>query len=242
MHVADLHVAHVGDAEGLAFEFAVAVGDDAVVALRQLLVEVADVGVGVRAGTTGVGVDVGFSLVPTLAARIGYSEFSINKSVNSNDANYDGKLGLSNFSALLDWSPLGPFRLTAGLVGDNNKIDVTGKPQSGQLNLNGTNYDLTQLGSVVGTIKSNNSIAPYLGVGFGNVSGLGVNFYSDFGAMFQGGAKSHLTANCGTAAPVGSATCNQIQANVAGEQTSINNKINGFKIYPVVSVGMTVGF
>jgi hypothetical protein len=202
----------------------------------------ADVGMGVRAGTAGAGVDLGFSLVPTLAARVGYSEFSINKDVNSNDANYDGKLKLSNFNALLDWSPLGPFRLTGGLVGDNNKINITGKPQAGQLNLNGTNYDTTQLSSVTGTIKSKNSVAPYLGVGFGNVSGAGINFYSDFGAMFQGGAKSTLTATCGSAAPTGSATCNQIQANVAGEQISINNKISGFKIYPVVSIGMTIGF
>ncbi len=202
----------------------------------------AEVGVGVRAGTTGLGVDLGFSLVPTLAARVGYSELSINKTANSNDANYDGKLKLSNFSALLDWSPLGPFRITGGLVGDNNKINVTGKPQSGILTLNGTSYDQTQLGSVVGTIKSKNSVAPYLGVGFGNVSGFGINFYSDIGAMFQGGAKSSLTANCGAAAPAGSATCNQIQSNVAGEQLSLNNKISGFKVYPVISVGLTVGF
>ena len=29
-------------------------------------------GIGVRAGTTGVGVDIGWSLAPTLSARIGY--------------------------------------------------------------------------------------------------------------------------------------------------------------------------
>lgn len=202
----------------------------------------AEVGVGARAGTTGLGVDLGFSLVPTLAARIGYSEFSLDRTVSSSDASYKGTLKLSDFSALLDWSPLGPFRVTAGLVADNNKLNITATPQSGQFSLNGTNYDTTQLGSVTGTVKSKNSVAQYLGVGYGNVSGLGINFYADFGAIFQGGAKSSLTANCGPAAPVGSATCNQIQSNVAGEQNSINNKISGFKIWPVANIGITVGF
>jgi len=202
----------------------------------------ADVGIGARAGTTGAGLDLGFSLVPTLAARLGYSEFSLDRNFSSSDASYKGTLKLSNFSALLDWSPLGPLRLSAGLVADNNKVNITATPQSGNFSLNGTNYDTTQLGSVTGTVKPKNSVAQYLGVGYGNVSGLGINFYADFGAMFQGGAKSSLSANCGPAAPAGSATCNQIQSNVAGEQNSINNKVSGFKVWPVANIGLTVGF
>src|SRR4029434_6824291 len=38
-------------------------------------------GVGVRIGTTGIGGDVAFGLVPTLSARVGYSYLSFNTTI-----------------------------------------------------------------------------------------------------------------------------------------------------------------
>ncbi len=74
-------------------------------------------GVGLRAGTTGVGGDVGFSLMPTLSARIGYSGLSYSRTVDVTDVEYDGRLRLSNLNLLLDFSPLpGPFRVTGGFI------------------------------------------------------------------------------------------------------------------------------
>src|SRR5258706_9489637 len=74
-------------------------------------------GVGARAGTTGVGGDVGFNLAPTLDGRIGYSYLSYKGHYNSSDVNYNAKLKLSNLNALLDWSPFpGGFRFSGGLI------------------------------------------------------------------------------------------------------------------------------
>src|SRR5262245_41696511 len=73
-------------------------------------------GIGARAGTTGIGGDVGWELVPTLSARLGYSALNFNRNVDSGDVHYKGKVKLSNLSGLLDWSPLGPFRFTGGLI------------------------------------------------------------------------------------------------------------------------------
>src|SRR5512139_195361 len=105
-------------------------------------------GVGVRAGTTGVGADVGFSLMPTLSARIGYSGLSYSRDIDVTDVNYDGKLRLSNLNLLLDFSPLpGPFRITGGLVLNDNKVDVTGRPTNGTYTLNGNVYPAAAVGS-----------------------------------------------------------------------------------------------
>jgi hypothetical protein len=69
-------------------------------------------GMGVRAGTTGIGGDVGFSLMPTLSARLGYSGLSYSRDIDVTDVEYDGRLRLSNLNLLLDFSPLpGPFRI-----------------------------------------------------------------------------------------------------------------------------------
>jgi len=198
-------------------------------------------GVGVRAGTTGVGGDIGWGIAPTLSARVGYSwlnNYSVD--VNTSDVNYNGKLKLSNLSGLLDWSPLGPFRITAGIVGANNKLDVTGVPTNGTFTINGATYQASDVGNLSGTVKPANRVAPYLGFGYGNVAGAGVNFYFDIGVMFQGSPKSTLTANCGPTLNAGQ--CTQLQTNVAAEQQMLDDKLSKYKYYPVASIGISIGF
>jgi hypothetical protein len=197
-------------------------------------------GVGVRAGTTGVGADVGFSLMPTLAARIGYSALSYSTDIDATDVNYDTKLKLSNLNLLLDFSPIGPFRITGGLIVNDNKADVTAVPTGGSYRINGVTYPAAAIGSLGGTVKSGNRAAPYLGIGYGNVAGLGVNFYFDLGVMFQGTPSASLSATCGPA--LTQAQCAQLTNDVAAEQARLQSEISNFKYYPVANIGVTIGF
>jgi len=143
-------------------------------------------------------------------------------------------------SGLLDWSPLGPFRITAGIVGANNKLNVTGVPTDGTVTINGATYQASDVGNLSGTVKPANRVAPYLGFGYGNVAGAGVNFYFDIGVMFQGSPKSTLTANCGPTLNAGQ--CAQLQTNVAAEQQMLDDKLSKYKYYPVASIGISIGF
>ena len=181
-------------------------------------------GVGVRAGTTGVGADIAWSFAPTLSARIGYSALSWDRDVSTDTVHYDGKLKLGNLNTFIDFSPLGPFRLTGGLVFNNNKYDLRGDAGGG---------------SISGTVKPGKSAAPYLGIGYGNVSGMGVNFYADFGVMFQGSPKASLSANCGS---LSAGACSSLQSQAAAEQARLEDKLKDFKYYPVLNLGLTVGF
>jgi hypothetical protein len=197
-------------------------------------------GVGVKAGTTGIGADVGFELVPTLSARFGYSYLTFSTTVDSTDVKYDAKPKLSNGNLFLDWSPLGPFRITGGVVLNDNKVDVTAEASGGAYTLGGVTYSASDIAHLSGTVKSGNSAAPYLGIGYGNVAGAGVNFYFDLGVMFQGSPKATLTATCGSA--VSSAQCSRIQASANVEAIDLQNSIKNFKYYPVASIGVTIGF
>jgi len=198
-------------------------------------------GVGIRAGTTGIGGDIAFDLVPTLSARVGYSWLEFNASVDSTDTSYDGKTKLSNGNLFLDWAPLGPFfRVTGGLILNANKVDVTAQANGGTYTLGGTTYSAADVGSLTGTVKSGNSAAPYLGIGYGRVAGAGVNFYADLGVMFQGTPKATLTATCGPATTP--ALCSQIQVSTAIEAVDLQDSIKSFKYYPVASIGVTIGF
>lgn len=183
-------------------------------------------GVGVRVGTLGYGGDVGWGLAPTLNARLGYSAYSHTTTESTSNVHYDGKLKLSNAPLLVDFSPIGAFHLTAGIIGNQNKIDVTGTPNSGG-------------GSISGKLKLGNTAAPYLGIGWGNVAGAGVNFYADLGVMYMGSPKASLSANCTSP---GSAQCTALQSQVEAEQRALEDKVKKYKYYPVLNIGLTIGF
>lgn len=184
-------------------------------------------GLGIRAGTTGIGADVAWGIAPTLSARVGYSALKWNYDVDTSNFNYDGDLKLSNLSGMIDFHPLGPvFRLTGGVILNNNKYDATGRPPVGP-------------GSLNATVEPGRSAAPYLGVGWGNVAGAGINFYADLGVMFMGSPKASLSADC---AGLSGAQCTTLQSQVAAEQTRLEDELKRFKYYPVLNIGLTVGF
>jgi hypothetical protein len=184
-------------------------------------------GVGVRAGTTGVGADVAWGLAPTVSARVGYSALKWGYDVNTSNASYDGDLTLSNLNGMIDFHPIGPiFRVTGGVIFNANKYEATGRPSSGP-------------GSFNATVEPGRSAAPYLGVGWGNVAGAGVNFYADLGVMFMGSPKATLSADCtGLTSP----ECTTLQSQVAAEQTRLQDELKRFKAYPVLNIGLTIGF
>jgi hypothetical protein len=182
-------------------------------------------GFGARIGTTGLGGDFAWSLAPTVAARVGYSAGKVDHDVSTDLTTYHGKLNLSNLNAMLDFSPLGPFRITGGFIFNDNKFDV--------------NTDQFNGGSLSGTVKPSKSAAPYLGIGYGNVAGAGVNFYADLGVMYQGSPKATLTANCGS---LSASQCSTLQGQAASEQGALEDKLKNAKYYPVLNIGVTIGF
>ena len=197
-------------------------------------------GVGLRVGTLGPGGDIGWGIAPTLSARLGYTDFNYDSAVRPGDARYDDGLRLSNFSGLLDWSPAGPFRLTAGLVGTRNRVNPGALPSGGGYTLNGHTYQLDEVGSMSGMVEPGNQLAPYLGIGYGKVAGAGVNFYFDLGVVFQGSPRTSLSATCGAA--LSASQCAQLQSDVAAERYSLERSQDRFRYYPVGQIGITVGF
>ncbi|MBW8907115.1 MAG: hypothetical protein JF611_15890 [Betaproteobacteria bacterium] len=185
-------------------------------------------GIGIRAGTTGIGGDVAFNLAPTIDARVGYSALKWGHDVDTSNVSYKGDAKLSNLNALLDFHPLGPiFRLTGGVILNDNKYEATGRPSNGGP------------GTINAKVEAGNRAAPYLGVGWGNVAGAGVNFYADLGVMFMGSPKATLSADC---TGLSAGQCSALQSQTASEQGALEDKLHRFKAYPVLNIGITIGF
>ena len=190
-------------------------------------------GIGLRVGTTGVGADLGFGIVPTLGGRIGISGMSLSTDVvDTSEVDYEAKAKILTGALLLDWSPLGPFRISGGFMPHKNKVDLSGTPTSGSRFAAGTRLS--------GEVKPDKSFAPYLGIGWGNVWTKGVNFYFDLGVMFQGSPKVNLSLDCGPSATP--AQCAAAQAQVEGERQRVEDKIDKYKYYPVANIGLTIGW
>ena len=204
-----------------------------------------DVGVAVRAGTPGVGLDLDLGLSPSLGVRVGFDGFNINHNVDTSDVNYQGRLKLREVTGLLDWYVFsGGFHLTAGVASNSTKLDVVGQPSQSTYTINGNTYSSSQLGSLTGQLKFGNSVSPYVGFGWGNPAGESgrVHFLFDVGAIYGGTPSVTLNAQCGPAAPPGSALCNQAQSDVAAEQAKLRHKADILQWYPMVSLGIGVRF
>src|SRR5208283_4963236 len=136
--------------------------------------------------------EAAFPVMQSVDARIGLNTFqySFNKTTTSGAAslptNYSGNLNLGSLEALADWHPWqGSFRLSGGLVYNNNKFSMTATPSNGTINIGGQAFNFASASANANV--DFNKIAPYLGIGWGRTpKNTGLSFTSDIGVLFQG--------------------------------------------------------
>ena len=199
------------------------------------------IGVTARVGTLGLGLDVTKSFTSQLDARLGFNFGSFKTTRTDSGISYDANLNLSSFQLLGDYYPFGGgFRVTGGLLSQGNKFAVTSKADgTGNYNINGNQIPVAQVGTLTGEYKYPNSIAPYLGIGFGRPSTEGFGFNADLGVMFTGSPKVTLNPSQEPADPAIRA---QVRAEIDSQARKTENDLKGFNLYPVLSVGLSYGF
>jgi len=194
-----------------------------------------------KVSTLGAGVELTTNVIPLLLnLRLQANGFKYNQTITKTQVTYDGKLKLLSVGAIADFYPFaGKFRISGGLYYNGNKFDIVGKPTAAStFVLNGTPYSTGQVGSVSGTIDFN-KFAPYLGVGWGDAvsSGSPFGFSFEVGALYQGKAKTSLSTS-----RVNPLIATQLANNLAAEKKKLDNSLNNFKFYPVVSLGLNWKF
>ena len=206
----------------------------------------ADVGVSAGIGTTGLGLHLSTPIqAESLNARFGINAWNYSYSGSASSVDYNYKMKLQTFDALLDWFPMqGVFRLSGGVVYNGTKVTATAKPSAGSTyTFNGQTYLATDVGSATGAIDFRKA-APYLGIGFGNAveKDKGWGMSSDIGVLFQGSAKAKITAVCGPTVATAPGGCSGLQANAATEEASLNSKMSSYKYFPVLRIAATYKF
>jgi hypothetical protein len=193
---------------------------------------VAGPGIDVHVSTLGYGGDLAFQVTDSVVARVGLNKFKKSLNTTSSNLNYTGDLKLSSFGLLADWHLFsGVTHLTAGLMGNGNKLELAATATGGNYTINGNTYSAAQVGTLTTTVEFNKT-APYLGFGWsGQAKNSGFSFNSDFGIMFQGSPKA-------TIATTGSGGA----AMTADAQTQLNEDLKNYKYYPVISIGIGYAF
>jgi hypothetical protein len=203
-------------------------------------------GVGVKAGTLGIGVQVGTALASRVNLRGGVNFFDYNDSLTKDGAVYSGTLQLRSVEAKLDLFVIGGFRFTPGLLlYNNNNISATAAVAPGQtLTLGGTTYLSNPANPITGTAALTlNKFAPTLGIGFGNLLPRSARHWSlstDLGVVFQGSPQFALGLGGSACAPNGTncqpANNPSVAASVEAERVKIQSDASPFKYYPELSL------
>jgi len=195
---------------------------------------VSGLGIGVKAGTLGLGADITKSITDTINARVGFNSYKFTTSGEEGDVDYDIDLKWQSTALLLDWHPGGgSFHLTAGYMLNGNKLDMRAKPTS-TYTIGDTTYTQAEVGTLTGTVDMDDG--PYIGLGWGNAARKGFGFSVELGALYQGSPSAQLTAT-GTLAsdPL-------FQQELAKEEAKANDSLDSYKWYPQIAIGVSYGF
>lgn len=210
-------------------------------------------GVGVGAGTLGIGPEGAVSVTKYSNVSGGFNFFDYSDSFTKDGIGYAGKLKLR--SVRLTWDQYFPhtsgFHVSAGaLVYNGNSGSAAASVPGGQaFSLGGTTFYSSTADPVSGNgALSMRAFAPMVLVGFGNLLPRGRRHFGisfEAGVVFQGSpsAKLNLGGSSCFGSPAGacvdSATNSIVQADVTAEQNKLNNDLNPFKYYPVISIGFS---
>lgn len=196
----------------------------------------ADVGLNVKAGTLGAGVELSKSFGEKFSVGLGFNAYDLKTTDSSSDIDYDFNFDLQTVALLGHYHPFsGIFRLTAGALYNKNELKLTGKPSAGSTySINGVSYTAAQVGTLTGTLTFN-STAPYFGLGWGNRPGGKLGLSADIGVLYQGSPNLALSATGALSDP-------GLASNLEQERRSAEEDLSDFEWYPVISLGLYYRF
>ena len=189
---------------------------------------------GVKAGTLGLGLEATWRPIPYLDFRAGLNKFDYDVSGAQGGIDYNSDLNLDSMYVTANFRvPLNPLRFTVGVFSNGNELSMVS--QGAISNVGGATY----LPSEIGTLRSTTSFestAPYLGIGFDFRAFNKVGINLDIGFLWQDSPIVTLTSD-GTLS--GDPT---FDAALEMERQDLENALEEFKVYPVISLGFAVNF
>ncbi len=207
-----------------------------------------DAGVSVKVGTPGIGVDLTLGVGEKLNLRLSGNYFSytyddfefdendeVEREIDQVVDTIEATLELMSLGVLLDWHPWGGgVRLSAGAFYNGNEASLS-VTAGDTIEIDGEEYEVQSLDGRIDF----NAFAPYAGIGWGNAAEAGSrwSFALDLGVMLQGSADISVKATA-----TDQTLQNQLNAALAKEVEDLEDDVESFTIYPVLSLGLSYTF
>ena len=197
------------------------------------------VGLAAKVGSTGVGADLTLGLARSLNVRLGAQAYTRSETRTEQEIEYDADLKLVSGELLLDVHPGGRgFRISGGAIVNGNEVTAV-STEDAVYTINGVPYPVGLVGRLEGRVDTN-EVAPYLGIGWGNAVAPGGpwRFALDVGAFYQGKPKVSLTAH--PLIPI--LLPERFEEDLEAERQDIEDDLDSYRFYPVVSLGLSYRF
>lgn len=191
----------------------------------------AQMAVGIKAGTAGIGGEFTHSVTGKLNARATGAFFSYNSDgiyEDDPDIAYDMTGNITSIGLVADYFPIRKaFKLSAGLFYHDFTVNGDATPNEPYV-MDDKTFQPERLGSLTGKMEYESKIVPYAGLGFGNpVAGGGkLRFNFEIGAMFTNSPSVTMEGE-GMIAPS------------ANQDQDFEDEMKGFKFYPVLNLGLS---
>lgn len=191
----------------------------------------AQLAIGGRAGTTGVGGEISFAIIPRLALRGSATVIPVKPKGTFDDVDFKVDPPSPMFTAGADLYMTENLRLFGGILFGADELGIDGD-YSGSVQFGNQTY--TGQGQIIGVVESS-STAPFFGLGLGRTFGSRVNFNLDLGAAILGESTVRLIEITG---PASQSTQAQRDAKIAEIQDDVDKYA---KFYPMISFGISIG-
>jgi hypothetical protein len=213
----------------------------------------ANVGVGIKGGTLGMGGEFTVSLSDTINARVSITEYELGRETDTITIGDSGATGLVNSTLdvdiggnalLFDWYVFdGIFHLTAGLVKNTGEVRLTGVLNN-DIVVNGQALSVSDItnGSMTGVVSLGDSYEPYLGIGWGRKASAeaGFSFSAEIGVTLL--EPSTQLSGIVNVLGTNNLTQAELDTRLQGAQDDVDKELDEFEIWPVLSIGLNYAF
>ncbi|WGS54741.1 hypothetical protein LFL96_22425 [Paraburkholderia sp. D15] len=190
----------------------------------------------VHGGTLGAGIGAALPLTSWAGVHAEFEGFGLSHSFNVDGNQYDGHLKLLQGGLYADLFPFksSGFRVTAGALINDDELTAHAVPNA-QGNYKIGDQFVPAVGGAPSTTVTLPRVMPYLGIGYGHKpvsKGFGLTL--DLGVAYGRPRSTYsVPAIYSTVAT---------QSSIDQEEQNISNKVERYKLYPVVQIGVSYRF
>jgi hypothetical protein len=210
--------------------------------------------IGVKFSSLGAGIELATPVTHRSNVRFGFNAFAYTRGLDKDNVHYNAELAYRSIEGHYDFFPFaGGFHISPGFLANlTAPITADASVPAGQsFSLGGADFISDPANPVRGKGKLDfNRVGPSFTVGWGNLLPRSPKRFTvpfEVGFVYQGAPKATLNLAGNVCDPFGAGNCRTtsdptVQRHVSSEESKINNDINDFQVYPIVSIGFGFKF